>query len=75
VVAGLARAGRVVAAVCHGPMGLVNVKDAEGESILKGREVGWPLGLRSWGGCRVGMAELCCGLSYAASSMQPTPNA
>lgn len=38
VVGGLARAGKVVAAVCHGVGGLVNVKDAEGEPIVKGRE-------------------------------------
>lgn len=39
VVGGMARAGKVVAAVCHGPMGLVNVKDEAGEPIVKGREV------------------------------------
>lgn len=39
VVGGLARAGKVVAAVCHGPMGLVNVTDEAGQPIVKGREV------------------------------------
>ncbi|KAI8469572.1 MAG: class I glutamine amidotransferase-like protein [Monoraphidium minutum] len=39
VIAGFARAGKVVSAVCHGPMGLVDVKDAEGAPIVKGREV------------------------------------
>lgn len=33
------QAGKVVAAVCHGPNGLVNVKDASGESVVKGRKV------------------------------------
>ena len=32
-------AGKVVAAVCHGPAALVPVKDAAGESIVKGRRV------------------------------------
>ncbi|HVI52475.1 MAG TPA: type 1 glutamine amidotransferase domain-containing protein [Candidatus Sulfotelmatobacter sp.] len=31
--------GKVVAAVCHGPAGLVNVKDAQGRSIVAGRRV------------------------------------
>lgn len=29
--------GKVVAAVCHGPAALVNVKDAQGQPIVKGR--------------------------------------
>lgn len=32
-------AGKVVAAVCHGPAGLVNVKDADGKPIVAGRRV------------------------------------
>lgn len=32
-------AGKVVAAVCHGPNGLVNAKSSSGESILKGKKV------------------------------------
>ncbi|GAX85663.1 hypothetical protein CEUSTIGMA_g13078.t1 [Chlamydomonas eustigma] len=32
-------AGKVVSAVCHGPTGLVNVKDANGAPIVKGRKV------------------------------------
>eukprot|EP00928_Gymnodinium_smaydae_P044831 TRINITY_DN29921_c0_g1_i1.p2 TRINITY_DN29921_c0_g1~~TRINITY_DN29921_c0_g1_i1.p2 ORF type:complete len:340 (+),score=101.44 TRINITY_DN29921_c0_g1_i1:83-1021(+) len=32
-------AGKVVAAVCHGPMALVNAKTAEGESVVKGKKV------------------------------------
>jgi len=32
-------AGKVVSAVCHGPTGLVNVKDANGVPIVKGRKV------------------------------------
>ncbi|MBX7098715.1 MAG: type 1 glutamine amidotransferase domain-containing protein [Myxococcaceae bacterium] len=31
------KAGKVVAAVCHGPAGLVGVKDAAGQPIVKGR--------------------------------------
>lgn len=31
--------GKVVAAVCHGPVGLVNIKDPAGEYIVKGRKV------------------------------------
>lgn len=31
--------GRVVAAVCHGPAGLVNVKLSNGDPLVKGREV------------------------------------
>jgi putative intracellular protease/amidase len=31
--------GKVVAAVCHGPAGLVNVKDAAGAAIVDGRRV------------------------------------
>lgn len=31
--------GEVVAAVCHGPAGLLNVKDGKGSSILAGRRV------------------------------------
>lgn len=31
--------GKVVAAVCHGPAGLVNVKDADGRPLLAGRRV------------------------------------
>ncbi len=30
---------KVVAAVCHGPCGLVNVKDDKGEYIVKGKKV------------------------------------
>lgn len=33
------RGGRVVAAVCHGPAGLLNASDASGQSILKDRRV------------------------------------
>ncbi|HSD36256.1 MAG TPA: type 1 glutamine amidotransferase domain-containing protein [Rhodocyclaceae bacterium] len=32
-------AGKVVAAVCHGPAGLVSAKGADGKSILNGRRV------------------------------------
>lgn len=32
--------GRSAAAVCHGPCGLTTAKDANGDSILKGRQVG-----------------------------------
>jgi putative intracellular protease/amidase len=32
-------AGKVVAAVCHGPAALVNVRDEKGESWLKGKRV------------------------------------
>lgn len=42
VVSGMARAGKVVAAVCHGPMGLVDAKDEAGVPIVKGREVRRP---------------------------------
>lgn len=31
--------GKAVAAVCHGPAGLVNVKDADGKPIVAGRRV------------------------------------
>lgn len=31
--------GRVVAAVCHGPAGLVGVRDADGAPLVKGRRV------------------------------------
>lgn len=31
--------GKVLGAVCHGPAGLLNVKDAHGQSILAGRHV------------------------------------
>lgn len=31
--------GKAVAAVCHGPAGLVNVKDADGRPIVEGRRV------------------------------------
>lgn len=31
--------GKVVAAVCHGPAGLVNVKDASGQPLVSGRHV------------------------------------
>lgn len=31
--------GKGVAAVCHGPMGLVNVKDASGKPIVAGKKV------------------------------------
>lgn len=31
--------GKVVAAVCHGPAGLVNVKDADGKPVVAGRRV------------------------------------
>eukprot|EP00798_Chlamydomonas_sp_ICE-L_P019040 gene19040-25637_t len=33
------QAGKVVSAVCHGPNGLVNVKDAAGVPIVKGKKV------------------------------------
>jgi putative intracellular protease/amidase len=33
------QAGKVVAALCHGPCGLVNVKDAAGAPIVKGKKV------------------------------------
>eukprot|EP01113_Clastostelium_recurvatum_P020305 TRINITY_DN2409_c0_g2_i1.p1 TRINITY_DN2409_c0_g2~~TRINITY_DN2409_c0_g2_i1.p1 ORF type:complete len:242 (+),score=63.63 TRINITY_DN2409_c0_g2_i1:54-728(+) len=32
--------GGVVAAVCHGPAGIVNLKDKDGEYIVKGKNVG-----------------------------------
>lgn len=32
-------AGKVVSAVCHGPAGLVNVKDTEGKPLVAGRKV------------------------------------
>lgn len=32
-------AGKVLAAVCHGPEGLVNVKDESGEPVVKGKKV------------------------------------
>jgi putative intracellular protease/amidase len=32
-------AGKIISAVCHGPTGLVNVKDANGEPIVKGKNV------------------------------------
>jgi putative intracellular protease/amidase len=38
-VAGLFDAGKVVAAVCHGPGGLVDARREDGESILAGRQV------------------------------------
>lgn len=31
--------GKVLAAVCHGPAGLVNVKDADGKPVVSGRRV------------------------------------
>ena len=31
--------GKVVSAVCHGPVGLVNIKTPSGEYIVKGRQV------------------------------------
>ncbi|GFH29878.1 DJ-1_PfpI domain-containing protein [Haematococcus lacustris] len=31
--------GKVVSAVCHGPVGLVGVKTASGEALVKGRKV------------------------------------
>lgn len=31
--------GRILSAVCHGPNGLVGVKDAEGNPVVKGRKV------------------------------------
>lgn len=31
--------GKVVSAVCHGPVGLVNIKDLSGDYIVKGRKV------------------------------------
>lgn len=31
--------GKVIAAVCHGPAGLVNVKDVTGEPLVKGRRL------------------------------------
>mmetsp|Transcript_128871 Transcript_128871/g.360565 ORF Transcript_128871/g.360565 Transcript_128871/m.360565 type:complete len:271 (-) Transcript_128871:66-878(-) len=34
-----AAAGKVVAAVCHGPMSLVNAKDKDGEPLVKGKKV------------------------------------
>jgi putative intracellular protease/amidase len=33
------RANRVVAAVCHGPAGLLGITDARGEPVIKGRRV------------------------------------
>lgn len=32
--------GKILGAVCHGPAGLLNVKDAKGQFILAGRHVG-----------------------------------
>ncbi len=40
VLAGAAASGKVIGAVCHGPVGLVNVSDAEGRSIVAGKKVG-----------------------------------
>jgi putative intracellular protease/amidase len=54
VVNGLARAGKVVAAVCHGANGLVNATDAEGQPIVKGREVGGHT-RKGAGGARAGL--------------------
>jgi putative intracellular protease/amidase len=31
--------GKVLSAVCHGPVGLVNVKDAKGQPLLAGKRV------------------------------------
>lgn len=35
----IAAAGKVVSAVCHGPMGLVNVKGPDGQPIVAGKKV------------------------------------
>ncbi|KUI68780.1 Glyoxalase 3 [Cytospora mali] len=39
LIADFASKGKVVAAVCHGPAALINVKLADGTPLLKGREV------------------------------------
>lgn len=39
IVAKTLEEGRIVAAVCHGPAGLVSAKNAQGESIIKGKKV------------------------------------
>lgn len=39
LIADFAAAGKVVAAVCHGPAAFINVKLADGTPLLKGREV------------------------------------
>ncbi|PZU11872.1 type 1 glutamine amidotransferase domain-containing protein [Sphingomonas sp.] len=39
LIAAMHAAGKVVSAVCHGPAGLVNVTDADGVPIVRGREV------------------------------------
>merc|ERR1719399_901579 len=39
VVAKVLGAGKVCAAVCHGPMALVNAKTAGGEPIVKGKKI------------------------------------
>jgi putative intracellular protease/amidase len=39
LIAAIWAAGKPVAAVCHGPAGLVNVRDAAGRSIVAGRRV------------------------------------
>ena len=31
--------GRIISSVCHGPVGLVNIVDAAGQPIVKGRRV------------------------------------
>lgn len=38
-VSGFLAAGKVVAAVCHGPAGLVSARDAAGEPVVKGKRV------------------------------------
>lgn len=39
VIARLWNAGKIVSAVCHGPVGFVNVKDAAGHPIVQGKKL------------------------------------
>jgi len=39
IVSSTLESGRVVAAVCHGPAGLVSAKDKKGQPVVKGRQV------------------------------------
>mmetsp|Transcript_78698 Transcript_78698/g.218616 ORF Transcript_78698/g.218616 Transcript_78698/m.218616 type:complete len:495 (-) Transcript_78698:118-1602(-) len=39
VVSKACSAGKIVAAVCHGPMALVNAKTADGEPLVKGKKI------------------------------------
>ncbi len=39
LIAAFHRAGKIIAAVCHGPTALLNVRNASGEALVKGRKV------------------------------------